>query len=44
MPRARDITVLHGKEVSTLCLICDEGDHHNDPDNYDENGVFIGDQ
>lgn len=31
--------------MSTLfnCLICDEGDCHNDPDNYDENGVFTGD-
>lgn len=23
------------------CIICDDGDYHNDPDNYDENGVFI---
>ncbi len=24
------------------CVICDDGDYHNDPDNYDDNGVFIG--
>jgi hypothetical protein len=23
------------------CIICDDGDYHNDPNNYDENGVFI---
>lgn len=24
------------------CILCDDGDYHNDPDNYDENGTFVG--
>lgn len=24
------------------CIFCDDDEYHNDPDNYDENGVYIG--
>lgn len=22
------------------CILCDDGEGHNDPDNYDDNGVY----
>lgn len=30
----------HQEAAVISCVLCDDGDYHNDPDNYDENGVF----